>query len=366
MSIINTVLAFFENQIGLAFLSNKYFAALFIVVGAIVLSQIMLLVFNLYLKQIAKKTATQFDDLIFEYTKQPLFFFILLWGLRLALIHIDVDGIVSIIVKSAMAIIFLYLLMRITDVAIQSWGNTIAKKTETQIDEVLLPFFHKIAKALFVIIGIVWMLHIWGVDITPYLAGAGIAGIILGLALQDSLKNILGGISLLLDKTYQVGDKVSLENGDVGEIADIGLRSTKMVTYDNEVLYVPNGYMANSKVRNFARPDPRVRVKLEFSTEYGSDLKEVRKAVLSVIRDMDDVLSKPEPAVNFLAMGDFALKFRVVFWIPKWDREFQKKVEATEKIYNALNKAKIGIPYPTSTVYLKKSKDFVRSARVKK
>ncbi len=211
-------------------------------------------------------------------------------------------------------------------------------------------------KVVFTIIGIIWMLYLWGIDITPYLAGVGISGIILGLALQDSLKNILGGISVLLDKTFQVGDKVALESGEVGTINDIGLRSTKMITFDNEVIYVPNGYMANSRIRNYTRPDPKIRVRVEFGVEYGSDVDKVKKIVAETIKRMEKVLEKPAPSVQFMSMGDFALKFRVVFWVPHWDNEFPKKVEATEKIYNALNAAKIGIPFPTQTVFLKNKK----------
>ncbi len=361
--LLDMLLGFCQNYFGFTFLANQYYAALFIVGMFVILAQVILLGFNIYLRHLAKRTTTQFDDLIFDQTKQPLFVFILIFGVRLALEHVGVIGSFTNLIDSALAMIFLYLVVRVTDVAIQTWGDVVAKKTDTPIDEILLPFLHKIVKAVFVIIGIIWLLHIWGVDITPYLAGAGIAGIILGLALQDSLKNILGGISLLLDKTYQVGDKVALENGEIGQISDIGLRSTKMVTYDNEVLYVPNGYMANSRVRNYTRPDPSVRVKVDFGVEYGSDVGHVQKVVLKVIDSIEGVKKEPVPAVNFLSMGDFALKFRATFWVETWGLEFPRKVEATEKIYNALNKAKIGIPFPTQTVLLSKAGRVSRSSR---
>ncbi len=335
---------------------NPYILALFIVFASVITAQVLLLISNLYIKRIAKKTKTKFDDILFASVKQPIFILVILFGVKLALMVLGVGGIVAILVKSALAITFLYFLVRISDVVIETWGEAVAKKTSTQIDEVLLPFLRKIVKVLFVIIGIIWMLHIWGIDITPYLAGVGISGIILGLALQDSLKNIFGGISLLLDKTYQVGDKVALESGEIGTITDIGLRSTKMVTFDNEVIYVPNGYMANSRVRNYTRPDPKVRVRVEFSVEYGTDVEKVKKVVLETVKGMDKVLDKPAPAVQFMSMGDFALKFRAVFWVPHWDNEFPKKVEATQKIYDALNVAKIAIPFPTQTVFVKNRK----------
>jgi small-conductance mechanosensitive channel len=172
--------------------------------------------------------------------------------------------------------------------------------------------------------------------------------------LQDSLKNVFGGITLILDKTFRVGDKIKLESGEVGEIEDIGLRSTKLRTYDNELIYVPNGQLANARVQNYTRPTEMVRVSVVFGVEYGSDVKKVQKTVLGVIKKIKDILDKPEPTVQFLEMGDFSLNFAARFWVPRWDKSFGKKLEATEKIYDALNKAKIGIAFPTQTIYLKK------------
>jgi len=174
--------------------------------------------------------------------------------------------------------------------------------------------------------------------------------------LQDSLKNIFGGVTLLLDKTYHFGDKIRLESGEVGTIHDIGLRSTKIITFDSEVIYVPNGYLANSRVLNYSRPDPKVRAHVFFGVEYGTEIKKVEKVVLGVLTKMHDVMEDPAPTVQFLEMGDFALKFQANLWVDRWDKSWNKKLEATEKIYDALRKAKIGIPFPTQTVYLKNKK----------
>ncbi|MEK6809500.1 MAG: mechanosensitive ion channel family protein, partial [Nanoarchaeota archaeon] len=159
--------------------------------------------------------------------------------------------------------------------------------------------------------------------------------------------------SLLLDKSYQVGDKIQLESGEVGIIHDIGLRSTKLVNFDNEVIYIPNGYLANSRVLNYARPDPKVRTHVVFGVDYGSNVNKVRKTVMDVLTNIDGVLANPAPSIQFIEMGDFALKFKAHFWVGNWNEAYSKKLEATEKIYDALRKAKIGIPFPTQTVYLK-------------
>ncbi len=333
---------------------NKYVVAGLILLSAVVLAFVVLFVFSLYLKRVASKTETIIDDLIFDKTKKPLFFLILVYGVKIGLLDLGWNGVMSKMIDSLLAVTFAFIFLRVFDIIIESWGQTIAKKTDTQLDDVLLPLFHKVGKVVFTLISIMWVLHIWEVDITPYLAGVGISGIVLGLALQDSLKNILGGINLMIDKTFLIGDKIKLESGEVGKVHDIGLRTTKIVTYDHEILFVPNGYLANSRVLNFTRPSPKVRVKVEFTTTYGTSVEKVEKIVLHAIEGISDILKDPKPSVQFYEMGDFALKFRVFFWVHSWEKEGEKKLEAVELVYNTLNKHKIKIPYPTHVVKMEK------------
>ena len=336
------------------YLQNKYLFAILILVTFTIGAKLLLFIFEKYFQRWAKKTKTEIDDIIFDRTKKPAFYFLLAFGLKLAILHLEVNGIVNSLVNTLMAIVFVFIIAKVVDTVIDIWGETFAKKTKSKIDDVLLPLFHKFTKVLFVIIAILWVLKIWGIDIGPYLAGAGILGIVIGFALQDSLKNILGGITLLLDKTFEIGDKVKIESGKVGTIHDIGLRSTKLITYDNEVIYIPNGYLANSQVQNYTRPNPKVRVGIDFGVEYGSDVAKVTELIVGTLKGTGGLLSDPLPAVHFLSMGDFALNFKAYFWVEKWGDAYSKKLEVTEAIYNALNKAKIGIPFPTQTIELKK------------
>ena len=336
------------------YFQNKYLYALLIVIFSIIFAKLLLLIFSKYLEKIAKKTKTKIDDLLFAKTKRPIFYFIIIYGFKIAFQTLGAGGVFSKIINSFSAVIFLLILVRVIDVILTSWGEAFSQKTKTKFDEVLLPLFHKSVKVIFGIIGFIWILHLWGIDITPYLAGVGISGIILGLALQDSLKNVFGGITLALDKTYQVGDKIQLEDQTVGTIHDIGLRSTKLITFDNEIVYIPNSYLANSKVQNYSRPDPKVRVKVEFGVEYGTSIDKVRKVILKEVEKIEGLMKDPVPEVQFMEMGEFALKFRLVFWVEKWSQAFNMKLKLNELVYDVLNKNKIGMPFPTRTVYIKK------------
>ncbi|PIZ51563.1 hypothetical protein COY27_03245 [Candidatus Woesearchaeota archaeon CG_4_10_14_0_2_um_filter_33_13] len=333
---------------------NKYLLALGILILTALMGKLVLFIFEKVLEKLAKKTKSEIDDILFDKTKKPIFYLVLASGLRFAVLDLQLGGWISKLANSLMALVFVFIMGRSISVGIEVWGHSFAKKTKSNFDDVMLPLFHKTVNVIFIFVALVWVLRIWEIDVTPYLAGAGIAGVVLGFALQDSLKNIFGGVTLLLDRTYQIGDKVKLESGEVGTILDIGLRSTKLRTYDNELVYIPNGYLANSRVMNYTRPSPRVRVGVAFGVEYGSDVTKVKDVVKRTILKIEGCLIDPAPSIQFLEMANFSLNFKAYFWVDRWDIAFDKKLEATEAIYNALNKAKINIPFPTQTIYIKK------------
>ena len=150
------------------------------------------------------------------------------------------------------------------DIFIAYYGKKFAAKTKSTMDDSLIPLVEKFTKWFFVIIALLIIFSKWGVDIGAVLAGLGIAGIAIGFAVKDSLANIFGGISLILDKNFKVGDKIKIDSGDVGVIEDIGLRSTKLKDYDNHLIIVPNGKLANSKIVNYVKPNPKLKFKIDF------------------------------------------------------------------------------------------------------
>ena len=300
-----------------------------------------------------KRTKTKVDDLIIEKTKKwavALFFFI---AIRVFIVPLFNSGLDKI---NNSVIIFLVTMIAIivVGILIDVWGRIWSAKTKSTIDDTLLPLFRKLADVIIGIIGVVIILNHWGISVTPFLAGAGVVGIILGFALKDSLANIFGGIALILDKNFQIDDVIKLNSGEKGTIVDIGLRSTKIKTFDNELLVIPNANLAITTIQNFAKPDLSVRVIVEFGVVYGSDIEKVRRIVLDALKKVKGVLKEPVPKVYFNEMGDSSLKFKLFFWVDSYTKRFDAKEEATEIVYNALNKAKINIPFPTQTIYLKK------------
>jgi small-conductance mechanosensitive channel len=198
-------------------------------------------------------------------------------------------------------------------------------------------------------------LGVWGVDVTPFVAGLGIAGLAISFALQSTLSNIISGISLIMDKTFKVGDKIELDSGEVGVIHEITLRSTRVRTYDNEILIIPNNNMAGAKIKNFTQPDLKMRVVVPFGVEYGNKPEKVIPLIEKAVRkEVKGILKEPDVKVVFTEMADSSINFKALYWVKHYNDAYAKKLEGMDVIYRTLNKNKIGIPFPTRTVYNKK------------
>lgn len=346
---MDSVVNFFDSVIG-----NVYLKFLFILAVAVVVAFLTKFVMKKVLKPLAKKTKTKIDDLIIKSVSSIIFYIVLILGFKIAIQHFQFEtGLYSGLVNTLFILVIMIMVLRIINNFSMHWVNDWALKTESTADDRLIPLIAKILKTVTIILGFIFIFDTWNINISPLLATAGIAGIAIGFAVRDSLANILGGIQLVLDKTFKVGDKVELESGEMGVIMDIGIRSTKLRTYDNEVIYIPNGILANMKIKNFTVPDLSVRVNVNFGVEYGSDPRQVNDVVLKALKKRSEVLEEPEPEVHFLNMSDFSLDFVARIWVGNFSEAYATKLTATEVIYNALNEAGIGIPFPTRTIYTK-------------
>lgn len=349
-----TSIQFFEND-----LINSLILSLFIVIISIIFAKIILFITEKIIHRLTKRTKTKVDDLIIQGTKGPFYLLIIFFGLRLAVTPLNLsesinNHIVNIIYSFIILIIFV-VITRVFNVVIDNWGATFAKKTKSTIDDSLISLFHKFINIFFIILGGIFILQQWGVQVGPFLASLGIAGIAIGFAVKDSLSNIFGGIQLIIDKAFTVGDTIVVGEDIFGKVEDIGIRSTRVKTFDNELLIVPNGHLANSIIKNYAQPELKTRVVVDFGVEYGANPKKVKKVIEEALIKMKGVLKDPEVSVVFVSMADFALLFKARFWVETYSERFDMKVAGTNLVYEILNKNKIGIPFPTQTIYTKKA-----------
>ena len=341
---------------------NKYLYFFIILVGFFLLSKFFLFVSGKVLLFLAGRTKTRIDDLIVKKSNMPISWILFLIGLDIAILPLGLKQNILIIVQHVistfMTLIITYLVIIIVEILLNNLENKLTGKPQESLHNEVVPLFKKFSRILISFVGLLFILPIWGLQIGPLLAGLGIAGIAVAFAMQTTLSNIFGGASILLDKSVKVGDQISVENGPAGTVLDIGLRSTKIRTTENELVTIPNGKLADSKIMNFGMPDPRVKISVDFGVEYGSDIANVKKIVLEAVQKNPGILKKPSPEIWMTEMADSSLKFRAEFWSDSFDIKQREntKFSATEKIYIALVKSGIGIPFPTRMVYIKNKK----------
>jgi len=336
------------------YLENPWIQSLGIFILSLVLTVVARWSLRFVLLGLAQKTKTEVDDILIRVVKNVVTYSIPVIGLMVALTPLALQtSIPERILFSFLAVLLMRGAISLVDDMSKLLEKTWLKRTASTLDKGLLPLLRKTVKASVAILGVLIILGEWEVQITPLLGALGIGGLAIALALNSSLSNVFAGIQLLLDRSVNVGDKVQLESGEVGVLLDIGLRTTMMKTYDNEVISLPNSQLANARIKNYTKPDASIRVSVNFAVAYGSDVAEVKRIVLDAISQLDDILQEPGPQVLFLNMGDFSLDISARVWVDDYGKQFAKKLEMTELIYNTLNESGIEIPFPTRTVYMR-------------
>src|SRR3989338_9608907 len=361
---VETYIRYAKEAIGVSpankIIYSSFFDAFVILAVFFVIAKLVVAISTKVILRLTKKTKTVIDDLIVSKTNKPVSAILFLIGVRLAFFSLDIGpGILDILEKiigSLIIIVVTYIVIVVVEIFVDNWLRGLASKTESKFDDQLVPLLHRFSRIFIGIIGILFILSSWGIQIGPLLASLGIVGIAVAFALQSTLGNIFGGMTIIIDKSVKVGDKIRLDNETMGTVMDVGLRSTKIKTWDGELITIPNGKLADSKILNFMQPEPTVRIVIEFGVEYGSDTSKVRKIVLDTVSKITGVLKEPAPKVMMMEMADFALKFRALFWVGNFDIKYDTKALATEEIYNALRRERVGIPFPTRTIYMRNEK----------
>lgn len=180
----------------------------------------------------------------------------------------------------------------------------------------ILIVFSRVIHAILFLTFITILLGLWGVQLGPILAGLGIAGIAVGFALQDTLSHIIGGVSLMLDEAYTEGDYILLDNGHEGIIFQIGYRSTKFRTFDEEIIIIPNGILSKMIITNLSQPVKRIRVTSFYQTvATDASPAKVKSLLLKATHNVPSVLRYPDPYVFFLKPQGNLYVFRLNFYV---------------------------------------------------
>ena len=199
------------------------------------------------------------------------------------------------------------------------------------------------------ILGILMALSQIGISLTPMLAGLGVAGFIVGFALQDSLSNFAAGAMILIYRPFDVGDFVEV-TGASGLVKDMNLVSTTITTFDNQTLVVPNSKIWGDVIKNVTAQNHR-RVDLVFGISYDDDIEQAERVLAEIVAAHDKVLKDPEPNIKLHTLGDSSVNFVVRPWV-KTDDYWDVYWDLMREVKLRFDREGISIPYPQRDVHL--------------
>lgn len=312
----------------------------------------------------AEKTESKIDDILVAATGKPLIITVLVVTVYLAvvssgLIPQQYEYILNSKYLSAFSIIIgTWVVSSFSYNFIHLYGRWMASQTESEIDDRIIDVLEIAVKYVIWFVAFLLVLSTLEIDITPLLAGAGIAGVAVALAAQDILSNFFGGALIMMDKPFKVGDRIKIDTY-LGDVISVGPRSTRIQTLDYQLLTIPNSKIANSIVINYALPEVRLKIKIPVSVAYGSDVKRVKEILLEIAHEAVEcseyVLSDPEPTVYFLEFADSSLNFTLVVWAEAFNMAWDVQDFINTRIDERFREEGIEVPFPQMDVHIRHS-----------
>lgn len=247
------------------------------------------------------------------------------------------------------AFLLLYLIYRLLSTTLFRLLDQ-SESIEPGLQSVLLKTFRVL---MYVFIGTI-VLDQLGLNVAVLIGGLSIAGIIAGFAARDSLENFISGVTILVDKPFQVGDYIEIED-EYGQVDEITLRSTRIRTVRNEIIILPNSEMITQQVVNHTKRNV-LRIDIDFGIAYKEYPEEAREVLLPLTADDDRILDEPSPSVVVTEMNDSSVDMRFRFYIRDPDQEVPIRWAYTEEVRRALREADIEIPFPHRQLFLDEAK----------
>ena len=216
-----------------------------------------------------------------------------------------------------------------------------------------VPLFEMGIKLFLVSIFVWFLMALWGIDGTAWLASAGVIGIAVGFAARDTLANLISGVSIVADAPYKIGDFIVLDSGERGVVTGLGMRSTRLLTRDDVEISIPNAVMGNAKISNESGGrDLYYRIRVPVGVAYGTDTARVVSLLEGIAQESPLILENPAPRVRMRGFGDSSLDFELLGWIA----HPEQRGLATHELFMAVDKCfraeKISIPFPQRDLHL--------------
>jgi small-conductance mechanosensitive channel len=334
---------------------NIYLKASVAVFGFILAGKIAELLLSKVFLRIVHRSSSDIDDEVIRMLQRPVFVTFALTGLAAAARILEFSETALYITLGSVrtvAIFVWYGFIRNVVTAILSAVSTKLKKSAAVVS--MLPLIETVAKVVLLALAIYFVFLAWSVDVTAWLASAGIIGLALSFAAKDTLANLFAGVAIAADTPYKIGDFITLESGERGMVTHIGLRSTRMLTRDDVEITVPNSIIGNGKIINEAGGNSvKHRIRVAVGVAYGSDIDQVIDVLNAVAAESEFACAAPAPRVRFRAFGESSLDFELMVWIEQSIERGKILHELNCAVYKRFSQDGIVIPFPQRDLHVR-------------
>jgi small-conductance mechanosensitive channel len=309
----------------------------------------------------SERTETKLDDIVIGSFSVPSFYWCIAIGLYIGLAVSDLPAkYIHYSTKLIHVIIIFSITIAAANLAGRLFINYI-RKSHLPIPTSGLAY--GILKGTIIIIGLLVILSVLGISITPLITALGVGGLAVALALQDTLANLFSGIHILMEKSIRVGDFIRLETAQEGYVEDITWRTTRVRMLPNNMVVIPNSKLAQSIVTNYCLPEKRMSLLIPVGVSYSEDPEKIEAVLVeeakNAVGQIPGLLGDPEPFVRFIpGFGDSSLDFTLICQVQEFVDQYLAQHELRKRIFKRFKKEGIDIPFPHRTVYLREEKQW--------
>lgn len=246
---------------------------------------------------------------------------------------------------------------RFVDILIEYLEKGIAAQTETHIDNIIFALFGKLSGVIIYTVAGILALDTLGINIMPFVAGAGVAGLAIGFAAKDTLSNLIAGILLIIDRPFEVGDRIEVwaapaGSATWGDVIDIGLRATRIRTTDHIVVIIPNNEIMKRDIVNYTAISSEIRVRINIGVAYDADVARAKALIVDLAGQIPWVSSRPIPKVVVRNFGESAVDLQLRVWIKNARKRMDTISEITDRVKTVFERENIEIPYPKRDIII--------------
>jgi len=345
--------AFLEKQ----FYNNtlqEWAFALFIVLGSILAAKVAYWLFRKVIKPLTDRTKSNFDNLLIDRLEEPVVFGLGLFGIWMGMEQLHFEEWLQAYINGGfrfvLAINITWMIARLVDALIAEYIVPLTEKTESDLDDQLMPIVRKGIRTIIWMLGVITALNNVGFDVGALIAGLGIGGLALAMAAKDTVSNFFGGIMIFTDKPFKIKERVKIGGYD-GTIEEIGIRSTRLKTLEGRIVTIPNAKFTDSMVENVTmEPSRKVVLNLGMTYDTSHDQMELAMRLLRNIAVANDNLEE-NITVGFNSFGDFSLGILFVYFIKKEADIMQTQTEINMSILKLFGENNLEFAFPTQTIY---------------